>query len=662
MGTSIDIDISEKVLSLCLDEITVFIKDETINKQLELALSKTLAHGKGGKVSPAIYPVIIATDLNHINIDLAYDLAVICAFFHTYADLTDDIEDRETKNPVINNVGQYQAINITNLLLFIANQLIGLLQIEGKNKINLFNLFSGSGVKMVSGQYYDIATTNTNFSNDFKSISEKKAGAEFACFLSSFLVATGENSKHYYNLGVYYGALSQVFSDFFDIWGKPFSQDLVELKKSLPLLAATEDKGYSEKIRFLLAGNNDLPEKQLEIRRLISQTLSVERFEAYVNECKKEIDNILKFLPNLKILGKMIKELFRNSLIIISSLKELRKISKNDNFSDHLFLRKNISTALDYLKSSPCFYENTWENQRTGFLNEPILIGNILAPSQITGTKLAAGEDISEDLKYLLNLRAEDGWHRYTNDFKKIPPDADVLGQILNLCGTSQKFTDNYKFTGPLQILEENLEDSGFCPTWICDEMKFIKKTINKTMFGNECIGVMANLYYGLFRFNVNKYRLRILKGINYIVSKFDKSENSWESTFYNQTYTFYLVSRLLNAMGLDYESLNLARNSLVEKQFLNGSWTNSPQETAFALLGLLTFPDPDPVVIKTGLRYLQETQSFDGSWAGEDFYLCPGPNGRFTRYNNAGVTTAFCLRALLQGKNILSKIQKEIV
>jgi geranylgeranyl pyrophosphate synthase len=653
MVTTIDIDISEKVLSLCLEELTVLIKDDLIKSQIELALCKTLDHGKGGKISPAIYPVIIASDLNHINIELAYDLAVICAFFHTYADLTDDIEDQEQGNAVINNVGEYQAINLTNLLLFIAQQLIGLLQIESKNKINLFNLFSASGVKMVCGQYYDIATTNTIFTNDFKSISEKKAGAEFACFISAFLIATGENSKQYYNLGVYYGALSQVFSDYFDVWGKPFSQDLLVLKKSLPILAATEDPAYREKIRLLLAGKNDLAETQLALRRLIVQTDAVEKFEAYLGDCKKEIEAILKTLPNLKILGKMIKELLDNSNTIISSLKELRKISKKDIISDDLNLAKNITISLEYLKSDDN-YSESWEMQRSGLFHENLLKGNIFPPSVILETLSEADLDISEGVKELIDLRAEDGWHRYTNDSKKLPPDADVLAQILNITGRNTILADRFKFEGPLQILEENIETSGKCPTWICDELKFKKKYIDQTSYGNECIGVMANIYFGLHKFDANKFKYRILKGITYIVNQFNFSESNWKGTFYKSSYIFYLVSRLINSLQLDYDCLNIARENLLEKQFLNGSWNNSPQETAFALLALMTFANINPIVLKTGLKYLQESQIYDGSWPGEDFYLCPGTQGRFTWYNNPKITTAFCLRALLQGKKVL--------
>ena len=88
---------------------------------------------------------------------------------------------------------------------------------------------------------------------------------------------------------------------------------------------------------------------------------------------------------------------------------------------------------------------------------------------------------------------------------------------------------DKNIFKKPLEILELNLEENGKCPTWLADGLEHTKEKIEKTWFGNECVAVMANLYYGLFRYDKELYRDKILRGIEYITGCFDSEKCKWK-------------------------------------------------------------------------------------------------------------------------------------
>lgn len=653
----------EIIFSSCLEKLEKAGEPEQIKQYLMLALDKTLGKIKEGKLSPAMFPLVIAKDLKHEDLNLAYELAVICAFFHTAADLTDDVEDEAENNDLINKAGKSQAINLANKLLFISQQLINDLKIADKLKLYLLKMFSNTGNIMCNGQFYDIALTNTANNeniqiNEISLINERKGGVELACFFAALPVAMDIESGDYYKLGIYYGALAQLFSDYFDIWCQPVSEDLLVLKNTMPVFSACNDPVFTEEIKTLLAGKNDLVNKQVILKRIIAKTKAVEEFEEYFKVCSLKINEQLQALPGLKILEGLVQELFNNCEALINTLYELRKsVAKKAKVKIYNF-ENSISMALDYLNTDN-YFEDTWEVQRWGFLDEPKLIGNIFPPALIMETLLDAGIDIDDSLNYILSLKREKGWYYFSNT-DKIPTDTDDLGQLLNLVGRTCSFKSYNLFRLPLKILELNLEESGRCPTWLADQDKFQKEDIENTWFGNECAGVMANLYYGLFLFNRERYKEKILKGIHYIISKFDPSKNNWTGSYYTNYYTFYLVSRLINAFKPNIGCLNLAKAKMRGEQKLNGSWNNSPQDTASVLLGLLTFKDIDQLVLKTGMIYLQETQKYDGSWEGENLFICPGKDGRMVYYNNPKVSSSFCLRALLQGQNKLNALQEE--
>ncbi len=658
-----DEEVYQKIFFVCKERLDN--EEKPVRENLVMALDKTLCKIKEGKLSPATFPVLIAKDLNREDLlPLAYELAAVCAFFHTSADLVDDVQDDSKENPVINKVGKAQAINISNKLLFISQQLILKLRINKKKKLELLNLFNQSGNIMSTGQFFDLAYTNKlpeqseSLINEIELIAERKVGAEFSCFLSCFIVAIGGSPETYYNLGIYYGALAQVVTDYYDILCNPFSDDISVLKCSLPIYSFCKNPEFAEEARLALAGKNDLIKKQFEIKRILSKVKAEKDLKRYFDVCKSNVDKMLEDLPNSILLREKIYDTYQYCTGIIAGLEELKGYMKDANSRSTLI--DNIDTDLDKARimalehvTTDSLFRDTWEIQRWGFLDEPLLLGNLFTPALILETLLETNVNIDATLKYLLSLKGEKGWHYYTNT-TKIPTDTDDLGQLLSLVGKIKDFKSYSLFHVPLKLLELNIEASGKCPTWIFDQDLFQQEDIEKKWFGNECIAVMSNLYHGLYQFDKEKYKELILKGISYILSKFDKSQNGWVGTHYKEYFTFYQVSRLLNTVNIKHKFMELAKNKILKEQRLDGSWNSSPQDTTFALLGLLTFNDIDPLVIKSGLIFLKDSQKYDGGWDGEDLFICPGIEGRYVYYKNSKVTTSFCLRAIIQGKNKL--------
>src|SRR5690606_35305057 len=148
-------------------------------------------------------------------------------------------------------------------------------------------------------------------------------GKEIACFMSAFPVAAGIDESPFYELGLNYGIVAQVFSDYFDIWGNAISDDLISLKKSLPLYSAITDFSCNKQIRILLSGKNDLPSKQFDLRRFLTRTNAIEEFEEFINKYNLVLVKLFNSINKNGGLYKAVYEIITSCQIMISTLKEI---------------------------------------------------------------------------------------------------------------------------------------------------------------------------------------------------------------------------------------------------------------------------------------------------------------------------------------------------
>lgn len=653
-------DDNAQLLKRSIAAIPCLISDEQIAALVVLALQKSIKMNSRNP-TPPLFSILMANDLPESNTLLTKKLGTICVFFYAAADLFDDVQDNETTNPIIVATDSAQAINIANVLLSISQQLILQLEIPDANKLRLLQLFLATAQTMSIGQFYDILTTNHRTSDIVpETIVAKKAGAELACFFSASALLNNQCSDSYYELGECFGMLLQVFSDYFDIWipqvGQGVSQDLLILKNSFPIYYARQDTRYNAVVSLFLAGKMDLSRNQFQLRRVFAMTQAVEKLECFRDACQNRLAEIFQRLPKLERIQGILDAQLNQCTSLLTALKELRNtieqsvtvMVRNTDFD----LPQQM--ALDYLTFVEDF-KDAWEVQRWGFLGQKNHIGNLFTPLLICESLLDAGQDISQSFETLLAYRSDIGWHYYT-DCDDIPPDSDDLGQLLHIAGRLIPIPERELFKLPLQLLRENFEPSGFCPTWLCDNQRFKREAVNKVWFGNECLAVMANLYYGLAVYEPQTYHDDIYRGIEYLIARFDPSICGWKGTHYkSHLYTLYLVLRLLHYMSIEFIQAHLIRQHLLNQQRLNGSWNDSPQDTAFALLALFCTTQeklqPDSDRLKSGLIYLTDTQLYDGSWRGEDLFVCPGQAGRYDFFNHAKITTSFCLRALVKAQ-----------
>jgi hypothetical protein len=319
--------IYNRVLSEALRGLNHLEEEFRLKSFIRMSLEKTLSLRKG-KLSPAVYPFFSGN-----NPELAYSLSVICAYYHSAVELNTDVQNNAADNPLINCVGKAQASNIASQLTFTAINLIGRLRIEDSYKLELFNLFSGCGRVMCLGRFFDLDFTNKiasleNLSvNDILLSVERKAGYEISCYISCYAVATGINPEPFYRLGMYLGALSQVFSDYSEIWCQNGAVNALELKNNLAVFAAYKDPVYGAEIRLRLAGKNHADADLKILRRLMAKTQALEEFEKYFGFCRQNISKITAELPGLTLPEAVAGNLYDSCNTLVETLYRIRQYS-----------------------------------------------------------------------------------------------------------------------------------------------------------------------------------------------------------------------------------------------------------------------------------------------------------------------------------------------
>ncbi len=636
------------LLNLCLTQVEQHFEDTEIQTCVKLALKKAL----NPQVINAVPPLLSRLVLEDLEAPIQnYEhLFAACAYFYTAADLSDDIQDKDPEQPVLQQTSPEQALNIANLLLMMVYKNLGELSLGNTHVQELFQLFTQMGTRMSIGQFWDISTTNATTATRLpQEIAQYKAGAELAGFMASAPCALGINFTPFYLLGEKLGILLQIMSDYMDIWMVPhaqaLSEDLSVLKNTLPLHTALHDAQWGEDVQIALSGDNSAPKKQFALRRILAQSSAAEALETTLKTLIADIDILYQELPPLPRIQRLTQFYIDQTQQLLQGLKKLKHITPATAWSPFQSPELSLKMTLDYLKFIPDF-KDTWEMQRWGFLGEESLCGDIFNSLLVLEALKDQGEDIKAPLLHMLSQRSEYGWHYYSNSLK-IPPDSDVLAQVLQLSTEVSPAKRKQWIEPVLPLLFQNIEDSGKCFTWLSHPEMYPREQTEQQWFGNECIAVMANLYYGLACYDEQRYTSVIRRGVDYIITQYNPKTYHWPSACYpSRLYTLYLVARLFQQQSAAFDFKESIEH-VISQQCLNGSWSNSPQETAFALLFLNTCSPSSSLSLKKGLNFILEHQNYDGSWSGEDLFVRPGRDARYEYFQHPKLTTAFCLRAI---------------
>lgn len=211
-----------------------------------------------------IRPLLVLLSAAASNADGAWESALPAAaaveLVHNFSLIHDDIEDNSEKRRGRPTVwvkwDVKQAINAGDALLVISSQaitdLIG--QYPAEVVVKASRILHDTCVELTRGQYLDMSyetRTDLNEEDYWPMISGKTASLlACCCELGALLGGADESTQEAYrSFGQYLGLAFQVQDDILGIWGdeavtgKSVASDLVEGKKSLPVLIGLGKKG-----------------------------------------------------------------------------------------------------------------------------------------------------------------------------------------------------------------------------------------------------------------------------------------------------------------------------------------------------------------------------------------------------------------------------------
>ena len=205
-------------------------------------------------------------------------VAAAVEIFMAALDVLDEIEDCD-HSPLVEAAGVAQALNISTLLLMLAQSLLLSLTEDGitSERTLLFaKTLAEAGLAATGGQHRDL-TIERNMAtsyDDALQIARLKAGVLVACACTlGALVATDDPEllSLYHDWGMHYGTAAQLSNDLHDVADQEDKSDIKRQKGTLPLLYARIDErvasGTATEINPTISGALHFTWVVLEIER-----------------------------------------------------------------------------------------------------------------------------------------------------------------------------------------------------------------------------------------------------------------------------------------------------------------------------------------------------------------------------------------------------------
>jgi geranylgeranyl pyrophosphate synthase len=221
----------------------------------------------------------------------ALPVAGACTLLYLGADLFDSILDHELPPSWQARDPSAASLAATTLLGALPQLSIARLQERGTPPERLWTLallFADYGLTMGAGQYEDLLLpTLENVSvEDSRAMAEQKSGAEYALFAAAgATLATEDRSTidAYAAFGSCFGIAQQLINDAKDIWGDERGQDLLNGKRTLPVVHAlsTLRGERRERLQQLLAAARGSTEHHDGVRELLAEAGSL-RYTALI--------------------------------------------------------------------------------------------------------------------------------------------------------------------------------------------------------------------------------------------------------------------------------------------------------------------------------------------------------------------------------------------
>ena len=230
------------------------------------------------------------------------------------------------------------------------------------------------------------------------------------------------------------------------------------------------------------------------------------------------------------------------------------------------------------------------------------------------------------------------GWvFEYENKWNPDVDDTAMVLLALRLTPTDDpKKRDECFQRGLKWMMAFQCKDGG----WAAFDKDCTKNILEKVPFADhnamldpECADITARILELLGYEGWKTDHPQVHDGIDY-VRRQQEADGSWYGRWgVNYIYGTWQVLRGLRAMNIDMNQpwLLKARDWLESVQLEDGGWgercntyddpvfkgqgPSTASQTAWAVMGLCAFDDPDRASIKSGIEYLIRTQNPDGSW-----------------------------------------------
>lgn len=215
----------------------------------------------------------------------AVPVAAACTIFCLGADLLDSVIDRELPPPW--DVRDPAEANLAAATLLGALPQLSVARLrEGgtppARSWALADLFAGALLEINAGQHEDLLLSNrVDVSlEDSRAMAERKSGSASALLAKAGAILATEEApeiRSYAAFGSRYGTAKQLINDVQGIWGEDVSQDLLNGRRTLPVVHAlsTLRGGQRERLLKLLALSRESAEHHAGVRAMLAEAGSV---------------------------------------------------------------------------------------------------------------------------------------------------------------------------------------------------------------------------------------------------------------------------------------------------------------------------------------------------------------------------------------------------
>ncbi len=278
---------------------------------------------------------------------------------------------------------------------------------------------------------------------------------------------------------------------------------------------------------------------------------------------------------------------------------------------------------------------------------------------------------VSREADYVAQAKLSDrrgGWS-YFADLPDLPPDVDSFSAALRLFARAAP--EHIPLCRePLQLALDTLLPDGSLETWLIapqdhhKSRRRMQKGIKKFWGDGIHLDVCAHFYLALSDYDNELFSDILHQGARFIIDN-QNPDGSWEATWYWGTaYGTALCLSFLDRINCAEEAHRRAIDFFLKSQRHNGGWGTweaVPLDTALALRAIMMLDTrPHPNVIGRAVDFLLDYQCYEGHWNPSpwikmDVGRAQGHRTHTLTYQSATLSTALCLRSLLQATHFIA-------